>query len=290
MLILGSPREAHRWSAGEHLAGRAIGFVPTMGALHTGHLALIAEAHSRADTVAVSIFVNPLQFNRPDDFRAYPRPLDADLETCRAAGVAAVYAPDGSSMYAPGFETHVEPGETAALLEGAMRPGHFRGVTTVVAKLFNAVQPHVAVFGEKDYQQLAVIRRMVADLDFAVEIVGLPTVREADGLAVSSRNRRLSSEQRRGAVVVPRALRAISDAVTAGEDDVSTLLERATSVVGAEPLATLEYLQIVDPLTLAPLERIDGQARALIAAWFGQVRLIDNCAVPTDAFDRPVAG
>ena len=187
---------------------RTIGLVPTMGALHDGHLSLVTIAKQRCDDVVVSIFVNALQFDRAADFDAYPRPIDDDVARCAEIGVDAVYAPTTAVMYPAGFETHVEPGALADVMEGAARPGHFRGVTTVVTKLFAAVRPDVGVFGEKDFQQLAIIRRMAADLDLGVEIVGAPIVREADGLAMSSRNVRLSAEQRRRAVCVPHALDA----------------------------------------------------------------------------------
>ena len=194
------------WSDAHRAAGRRVALVPTMGALHAGHLALVDEARRHADVVIVSIFVNSLQFDRPDDFTGYPRPIDDDLEMCRARSVDAVYAPVAATMYPEGFETHVEPGPLGDVLEGEHRPGHFRGVATVVAKLFLAARPHVAVFGQKDFQQLTIIRRMNDDLDMGVEIIGLPTVREPDGLALSSRNRRLTAAQRAAAVCVPRML------------------------------------------------------------------------------------
>ena len=246
-----------------------------MGALHDGHLALITDAQQRADVVMVSIFVNPLQFNRRDDFDAYPRPLDDDIEICRSVGVDVVYAPLASAMYPEGFQTHVEPGPLADVLDGPSRPGHFRGVTTVVAKLFGAARPHVAVFGQKDFQQLAIIRRMVSDLDMGIEIVGVPTVRESDGLALSSRNRRLTSEQRAAAVCVPRALTAIADAART-ERDSGKLQAIGQAIIDAQPLARLEQLEIVDPNTLQSLATIDGPALVVTAVWFGEVRLIDN--------------
>jgi len=193
METLGTPHAMQAWSDAAHRAGRRIALVPTMGALHAGHLALVAEARRRADVVVVSIFVNPMQFNRRDDFERYPRTLDDDAAQCAAAGADAVYAPSPAAMYPEGFASHVEVARLTEPLCGAARPGHFRGVTTVVTKLFLAVRPDVAVFGEKDFQQLAVMRRMTADLDFGIEIVGMPTIREADGLAMSSRNRLLSS-------------------------------------------------------------------------------------------------
>ena len=249
--------------------------MPTMGALHDGHLALISDARKHADVVIVSIFVNPLQFNRRDDFDAYPRPLDDDLNTCRRCGVDAVYAPLASAMYPEGFQTYVEPGALADVLDGPSRPGHFRGVTTVVAKLFGAARPNVAVFGQKDFQQLAIIRRMVSDLDMAIEIVGIPTVRESDGLALSSRNRRLSPEQRAAAVCVPQALAAVANAAES-ERSSAKLQAIGRAVIEAQPLARLEQLETVDPDTLAALSVIDGPALSVIAVWFGEIRLIDN--------------
>jgi len=269
------------WSDAQRVAGRRVALVPTMGALHDGHLALVREARAHADVVAVSIFVNPLQFDRRDDFDAYPRPLDDDLETCRAAGVDGVYAPTADAMYPVGFQTNVEPGTLGDVLEGAHRRGHFRGVATVVAKLFGAARPHVAVFGQKDFQQLAIIRRMARDLDMGIDIIGLPTVREADGVALSSRNRRLSPAQRAAAVCVPRSLQAVAEALAAGEHDTATLAALGRSVVDDEPLARFEHLELVHPDTLQPLAEITGQAVAVTAVWFGEVRLIDNRLLAT---------
>ena len=276
LTVIDQPAALATWSDTQRLADKRLALVPTMGALHEGHLALIAEARKHADLVVVSIFVNPLQFNRRDDFDAYPRPIDDDLEICRRSEVDAVYAPLASAMYPAGFQTHVEPGPLADVLDGLARPGHFRGVTTVVAKLFGAARPHVAVFGQKDFQQLAVIRRMVSDLDMGIEIVGLATVREADGLALSSRNRRLTLEQRSAAVCVPLALAAIADAVRGGECDVEQLQAIGRALIDRQPLARLEQLEIVDPNTLRAITAIDGSALAVTAVWFGEVRLIDN--------------
>jgi pantoate--beta-alanine ligase len=255
-----------------------------MGALHEGHLALIDAASARGGVVVVSVFVNKLQFNRPDDFEGYPRHLDRDAELCARRGVAAIYAPGHESMYPTGFQTHVEPGSVAEPLEGEGRPGHFRGVATVVAKLFNAVRPDIAVFGRKDFQQLAVINRMVIDLDMGIEIVGLDTIREADGLAMSSRNQRLSAEQRRAAIVIPRALDVVETAVRKGScfagdaliDNLHKLRELAVTMIAAEPLARLEYFEIVEPTTLRPPTTADESLLAVTAVWFGDVRLIDN--------------
>jgi len=247
-----------------------------MGALHGGHLALVDEARRHADLVVVSIFVNPMQFNRSEDFDAYPQRIDDDLAMCSGHGVDAVYAPLTSAVYPLGFETHVTPGPLADVLEGAQRPGHFRGVTTVVAKLFGAVRPHVAVFGQKDFQQLAIIRRMATDLDMYIEIVGLATVREYDGLAMSSRNQRLSPAQRAAAVCVSHALHAVADALSRGVNDVIELGALGKAVIDREPLARFEHLEIVHPDTLQPLAIVSGTAAAVTAVWFGDVRLIDN--------------
>jgi pantoate--beta-alanine ligase len=279
MLICRDALSMHVWSRTQRTEGRRIGCVPTMGALHAGHLALIEQAHRVSDVVAVSIFVNPLQFNRGDDFEHYPRPIDDDVESCRAAGVDVVYAPTAAAMYPAGFQTHVEPGVLAESLEGTGRPGHFRGVTTVVTKLFAAIQPDVAIFGRKDLQQLAIIRRMVIDLDMDVEIVELPTVRETDGLAISSRNERLGADDRVAAVCVIEALRSAADAAAAGETDSAHLTAIASSRIATEPRARLEYVDIVDPLTLARVAVLEKPAIIVIAVWFGDVRLIDNLPI-----------
>jgi pantoate--beta-alanine ligase len=275
MAVLDSPRAMRAWSAAHRAGGDRVALVPTMGALHPGHLALIDEAHRRAGVVVVSIFVNPLQFNVRDDFDRYPRDIDDDLVACAAGGVDAVYAPTQQTMYPPEFETRVVPGALADPLEGAGRPGHFGGVTTVVAKLFNAVRPDVAVFGEKDYQQLAIVRRMVDDLDMGIDIVGLATVREHDGLAMSSRNRRLDPAQRAAANVVPAALGAVEQAWATGATTEGAC-QRGADVIASEPLARLEYLEMVCPRTLQPITDDARQALATIAVWFGDVRLIDN--------------
>lgn len=276
MITLATPSDMQRWTREQRLAGKRIGFVPTMGALHEGHLHLMRETRKHADAVVASIFVNPLQFNNRSDFDTYPRPMDDDLAMCAAIGVDAVYAPTAGAMYPEGFETHVEPGSLALPMEGAMRPGHFRGVTTVVAKLFGAVQPDVALFGQKDYQQLAVIRRMTIDLDMGIEIIGVPTVREHDGLALSSRNRRLTAEDRTASVVVPRALQAAVDALAAGERSAAALERTALDVLSTEPLGRLEYVKVFDAYRLTDLDTVDSEAVIATAVWFGDVRLIDN--------------
>ena len=279
MLVLDTPAAMNAWTVEQRLHLRTIALVPTMGALHAGHLALITEAQHRADLTVVSIFVNPLQFNRPDDFAGYPRPMESDIDRCREQGVAAVYAPTQSNMYPPLFDTHIEPAHLADAHEGAGRPGHFRGVATVVAKLFNAVGANVAVFGEKDYQQLAVIRRMATDLDMGIDIVGVRTVRHDDGVAMSSRNGLLTPHQRSAAVVVPAALQAARAAFAEGAELSRDLIGIATKVVSGEPLARLEYVDIVHPETLVASAEATNTSRVLIAVWFDQVRLIDNVAL-----------
>jgi pantoate--beta-alanine ligase len=282
MDVLTTPAAMRAWSMARRTTGARVGFVPTMGALHAGHLSLVAIAAERADHVVVSIFVNPLQFDRRADFDAYPRPIDDDVARCEAVGVEAVYAPTAAAMYPDRFQTHVEPGALADVMEGAARPGHFRGVTTVVSKLFGAVAPDVAVFGEKDFQQLAVIRQMTCDLDLGIEILGAPIVREPDGLAMSSRNVRLSPAQRHAAVCVPHAIDAAIAAAKAG-GDAAAAVEAATAVVAAEPLARLEYVEVFDPHMLMPVADPVAGTRVAIAVWFGDVRLIDNAALLAQA-------
>ena len=276
MTTVTEPRAMQAWVDAERGAGRRIALVPTMGALHAGHLALVAAARRRAQRVVVSIFVNPIQFDRRDDFERYPRTLDDDLRICATAGVDAVYAPSAAAMYAEGFQTAVEVTRLTEPLCGAARPGHFRGVTTVVTKLFHAVRPDVAVFGEKDYQQLAVVRRLAADLDFGIEIVGVPTVREPDGLALSSRNRRLAPDDREAARCVPRALNAAAELVLAGERRAGPVVARATAVIAGERRARLEYAELRDPETLGEVAEVGGPALLAVAVWVGGVRLIDN--------------
>lgn len=279
MQVFTTPDDMRAWSAVRHRDGRTIGFVPTMGALHTGHLRLVAAAQAACDDAVVSIFVNPLQFNETSDFDSYPRPIDDDVAACRDAGVAAVYAPTGSAMYPSGFQTRVVPGALAETMEGPGRPGHFEGVVTVVSKLFGAVRPDVAVFGQKDFQQLQIIRRMSADLDHGVEIIGHPIVRDPDGLAQSSRNVRLDPAQRSAAIVVPRSLAAAVDAAANGAG-VETIRAAASELVAAEPLARLEYITVFDAETLRELDAVDdvprNQVRVATAVWFDDVRLIDN--------------
>jgi pantoate--beta-alanine ligase len=282
MLTIASPDEMRTWSRDRAANGWTIGFVPTMGALHDGHLALVADAAHRCDDVVVSIFVNPLQFNEVADFDSYPRPIDDDVAACEAAGVSVVYAPTGSAMYPEHFQTRVVPGALADLMEGPMRPGHFDGVVTVVAKLFGAVRPDVAIFGQKDFQQLAIVRQMAADLDMGIDVIGHPIVRDPDGVAQSSRNRRLTSAQREAALCVPRSLAAARAAAAAGAEP-DELVAAAADIVAGESSAEREYTTVFDARTLTEIGSFDvgdrrpGSVRIATAVWFGDVRLIDNC-------------
>lgn len=280
MILLRTAAEARGHGDTLRQAGRTIAFVPTMGALHQGHMALVDEGRRLCDTVVLSIFVNPTQFNVRADFDAYPRTLDSDLEIASGHGVDAVYVPTAEDMYPVGFDTTVHVDRTASPLEGAGRPGHFDGVATVVTKLFNAVRPDVAVFGQKDYQQLAVIRRMAADLDTGIRIVGLPTVREADGLALSSRNVRLSPQERAVAPVIHEALSDARAALESGDNLASSLRDVFSRRIETEPLARLEYVSIADAGSLQELEVVDTPAVMSCAVWFGDVRLIDNILLP----------
>ena len=264
------------------LSGRSIGFVPTMGALHAGHKRLIDLARSECDLVIVSIFVNPLQFDRQDDLERYPRTLDADVALCSASAVDVVFAPSSLEMYPSPPVCVVDVGRVADHLCGRFRPGHFRGVATVVMKLFEITQPDRAYFGEKDAQQLAVIRHLVSDLNVPVEIVAVPTVREADGLALSSRNQRLQPGERRVATVLYDALKDAQARIAAGEREAARVAAAAREMIERQPAMKLEYLEIVDPLDMQPVARIDGPVVAAGAIWVGGVRLIDNviCVPP----------
>ena len=271
-------REMQRFADGERRVGRTIGFVPTMGALHAGHFSLVREARRRADSVVVSIFVNPIQFNSRSDFENYPRDDARDAGVLEGEGVDALFMPRAEEIYPPGFQTRVEVTELTQPLCGAHRPGHFAGVTTVVAKLFLAVKPDVAIFGEKDYQQLQVVRQMVRDLNFAIEIVAGETVREADGLAMSSRNVRLSAAERERARAVPRAIERVKRAAAAGEGDPAALVAEFTSEIESIG-ARVEYAEIRHPETLEAIPRLDGRALFAVAVWVGGVRLIDNAVI-----------
>jgi pantoate--beta-alanine ligase len=256
--------------------GARIGFVPTMGALHEGHLSLVRLARERADRVVASIFVNPAQFGPHEDFNRYPRQPEKDAAMLEAAGCDLLFLPDIETIYPPGNATFVEPAGAALGLEGTCRPGHFRGVATVVLALFNLVQADVVVFGEKDAQQLAVIRQMVRDLHLPIEIVPGPTVREADGLALSSRNAYLSPQERQAATVLHRSLRAAEDLIAVGERRGDEVRRRLREVLESEPLARVEYAEVVDAETFAPVDALHGELVLPLAVRIGGTRLIDN--------------
>jgi pantoate--beta-alanine ligase len=257
-------------------AGERIGFVPTMGALHAGHLSLVRLARERARRAVVSVFVNPAQFGPGEDFNRYPRQPEKDAALLAEAGCDLLFLPGTATIYPPGHATFVEPGGAAEGLEGEFRPGHFRGVATVVCILFNLVRADVAVFGEKDAQQLAVVRQMVRDLHLPVEIVAGPTIREADGLAMSSRNAYLSAEERRAATVLSRALASAEEAVRTGERRADAVRRRLRDVLTAEPLARAEYAEVVEAESFQPVETLQGRLVIPLAVRVGGTRLIDN--------------
>jgi len=263
-------RVAARRSAG------LVGLVPTMGALHEGHASLIRQARAECSSVVVSIFVNPIQFDRPEDLERYPRSLDVDAALCASLGVDLVFAPTVAEMYPVSLECRVEVGRLADHLCGRFRPGHFSGVATVVLKLFEIVQQDRAYFGEKDAQQLAVVRRLVSDFNVATTIVGVPTVRESDGLALSSRNQRLDPDERQLASALYHALQRVKSAIAAGVSNVSELKQLAATQIPPDPRLRLEYFEIVDPVDFQPVDAVTGPVVAAGALWVGTTRLIDN--------------
>jgi pantoate--beta-alanine ligase len=271
---LANPKEMREWSRAERARGRRIGFVPTMGFLHEGHLQLVDRATQRADRVVMSIFVNPLQFGPREDLATYPRDLDRDRTLAAERGVACLFVPDTAAMYPAEPLVRVSPGPLGDTLEGAARPGHFAGVLTVVAKLFHIVEPDVAVFGRKDFQQAMLVRRLATDLDFGLEIDVAPTVRELDGLALSSRNTYLKGDDRRAALALSRALRAVEQAWRGGEADPTALARRGMELLQA-PGVVPEYLALVDE-QLRPVARVDAHTVVAVAARIGTTRLIDN--------------
>lgn len=278
---LSSKHEMRAAVAEARREGKSVGFVPTMGALHAGHLSLVHAACERTDVVVASVFVNPTQFGPGEDFDAYPRRIDEDLTALAAEGVEFAFTPSAREMYGDGPLITVDPGPLAARWEGEVRPGHFTGVATVVAKLLGIVRPDVAFFGEKDYQQLRIVEQLARDLELGCAIVGCPTVREPDGLALSSRNAYLTGEERARALALSAALCAAEEHAAWGERDagaVETAMRDAFERVAGEA-AHLDYAAVVDPVTLEPLDRIGTEARALIAARVGATRLIDTCAL-----------
>lgn len=279
MDVLRTPAELSEWTETARRQGRRVGLVPTMGFLHRGHTSLMEASRARADLTAVSIFVNPTQFGPSEDLARYPRDLEGDLRKCREAKVDVVFTPEAGAMYPRGHRTFVEVTRLQDGLCGAQRPGHFRGVATVVTQLFALARPHVAVFGEKDFQQLQIIRRLALDLHLGVEVVGMPIVREADGLAMSSRNAYLSPPERTRALALSRGLGAARARWAAGERGGDALREAVRAELRAAELRE-DYVELVDPATLEPLPRAEqADARLLVAAFVGTTRLIDNTAI-----------
>ncbi len=256
--------------------GNKIGFVPTMGALHFGHLSLVRRANQISHTTIVSIFVNPLQFGPNEDYDKYPRDLAKDADTLKELNVEYIFAPDVSNIYAEGFSTEISNSKLGNILCGKSRPGHFKGVLTVVAKLFNIVQPDFAIFGQKDYQQLVLIKRMVQDLNFPIEIISCPIVRESDGLAMSSRNSYLSPDERKAATILYKSLQFAVDKVENGEDNLELIKKEVRKMISKEPLASIDYVETVHPFTLEPKEKLKDEAVLLLAVYIGKTRLIDN--------------
>lgn len=276
MRVIEDLKEMQAWSDAERRAGRRIALVPTMGCLHEAHLALVREGKKRGERLVVSIFVNPIQFGPAEDYASYPRDLAKDLKLLESEGVALVFHPSPEQMYPAGHQTSVAAEALSRFLCGASRPGHFHGVATVVAKLFNLVKPHAAIFGLKDYQQLLIIQRMAADLNFDVEIVAHPTVRDADGVAMSSRNAYLSAAERRAARSLNRSLEKAGFLVRAGERQSACLLRAVRAELDREPLVQLEYARVCHPQTLEDIDEVRGEALLALAARVGKARLIDN--------------
>ena len=276
MEIISDPRDMQAVSLAWRQLNRRIALVPTMGFFHDGHLSLMRYGREHGDRLVVSLFVNPAQFGPAEDLNRYPRDLERDEARAREAGVDVLYIPAVADMYPEGYQTYVTVEDLSRPMCGASRPGHFRGVATVVLKLFHQVLPHLAIFGEKDYQQLAVIKRLVADLNVPVEVAGRPIVREADGLALSSRNSYLSPEERRSALVLFQALTRARDLAASGEARAEKILSEVTRIIGSTPGTLLDYAVLVDPQTLTNVDIIRGSARLAMAAWVGGTRLIDN--------------
>jgi len=279
MHVIDTCREMSAFSAGLRKAGRTIGFVPTMGALHEGHYSLMRRARADNDAAAASVFVNPAQFGQNEDLAKYPRTFDSDLTGCEKAGVSVVFAPTPAEMYPAGFDTCVIQERLAGVMCGASRPGHFRGVLTVCCKLFNVVSPDAAYFGQKDYQQCQVIKRMAADLCLPLRIVVCPTVREPDGLAMSSRNRYLSFAERLDAVCLFHALKLAEQLVADGATSTYAIIGAMEGVINKVPTARIDYITIADAEPLQPLDMLQGRAVAALAVKIGSTRLIDNMLI-----------
>ncbi|MFH1576112.1 MAG: pantoate--beta-alanine ligase [Candidatus Margulisiibacteriota bacterium] len=281
MRTIKDPKEMQAYSLKMKGQGKTIGFVPTMGYLHEGHLSLVAAAKTKADIVVVSIFVNPTQFGPEEDFRSYPRDLKHDKKLLNDFAVDILFFPSAARMYPKGSQSFVDPGGLAEKMCGLSRPNHFRGVDTIVAKLFNIVQPNLAFFGEKDYQQQLIIRKMTEELNFPTKVISLPTIREFDGLAMSSRNKYLLPEQRKQAAILYQVLRLAKKEIKGGEKNSRRLLSRLRRLMASAPSLKLDYLVIVDPETLEETKTIKGKTLIALAAYIGKTRLIDNLVVET---------
>ncbi|MCD6188300.1 MAG: pantoate--beta-alanine ligase [Desulfuromusa sp.] len=276
MDIIRSVTEMRKRVVSAQAAGQTISFVPTMGFLHQGHLSLLEEGRRRGDLLVLSIFINPTQFGPGEDLDDYPRDLEQDSQLAQQAGVDIIFVPEAKAMYPPGYATYVDVEGISETLCGTSRPGHFRGVCTIVSKLFNIIQPQVAIFGNKDFQQLAVIKRMTLDMNLPVEILGLPIFREADGLAMSSRNVYLSPDQRRQALVLSQSLATAKELVAAGELDCATIIVQLKKYIDQQPDVRIDYVQICHQLTLEDQNRVDADSVLLLAVFIGKTRLIDN--------------
>jgi pantoate--beta-alanine ligase len=276
MEIIKTVREMQQWSLTVRAAGEMISFVPTMGCLHQGHLSLLDEGRERGDKLVLSIFVNPTQFGQGEDFEDYPRDLEEDSRLALQAGVDVIFAPTAGEMYPSGYATYIDVEGVTETLCGASRPGHFRGVCTVVTKLFSIIQPNNAIFGYKDFQQLAVIRRMTGDLNLPVEIIGMPIFREEDGLAMSSRNIYLTSDQRQQALVLSQSIKYARELVASGEKKVAPILEKLKQMVEQQPEARIDYIQICHQFSLQDQIAVDSDSVLLLAVFIGNTRLIDN--------------
>lgn len=279
MKVLRSLAEMKAFSRERRAAGATIGLVPTMGYLHEGHLSLVRECRANADITVVSVFVNPIQFGPTEDLRSYPRDLQRDVKMLEKVGVDVVFTPSEGEIFPPGYGTYVEVRGLQDRLCGPSRPGHFRGVCTVVLKLFNIVRPDVAFFGWKDAQQLIILRKMARDLNLDVRIEGVPLVRDVEGLALSSRNSYLSAEERRAALVLSKGLREAEAMAGAGEKGAKAIIAKVIETIGKEPLARIDYVEIVSMDDLAPLERINGEALVALAVYIGKTRLIDTIRI-----------
>ena len=276
MKLITSPSRIQSYCRLARAEGKTIGLVPTMGFLHEGHLSLMRRARAENDLLVVSIFVNPTQFGPNEDYETYPRDIQRDSETVASVGVDVIFSPTAKDMYPNGYATFVNVEHITEKMCGATRPGHFRGVTTIVAKLFNLVQPHRAYFGQKDAQQTVVIKRMAEDLNFGTEIVVLPTVREDDGIAMSSRNKYLNQEERQAALVLIKSLRMAESLVKSGQNDAAEINHKMRDMIEAEPLAQIDYIAIVNANTLADLDIVKGEVLIALAVFIGETRLIDN--------------